>query len=99
MKKTLERLQKRAITGVQAYNQLRRETEGKQTDSFTTNTIISAADFAIDSIIDYANALEDAYSELAEPLDKKLEKMEKAIQAIDKPVEKKEKKSKTPYID
>jgi len=97
MKKTIERLQKDAIESLQYYDKILRKFYGKRVDQLSYDAIMQGATQAIWSIYNYAKVLEDAYSELAEPLDKKLEAMEKAVKNIGKPVRKKEETKKPPY--
>jgi len=101
MKKTLQRLQKTAFYAMEEYRKVRVETYRKPVTRLVLNDILITGDQAVNSLLTYAKALEDAYSEFAEPFDKKLETMEKAVQTVDKPAESKEKankRKKTSYI-
>ncbi len=95
MKKTLKRLKSEAEERLKEYN---KTLENGKTDIYTESF---RANQAVVALCRYATILEEAYSEFAEPIDKRLKIMEKAVQTADKTVEKKkeEKKRGTTYID
>ena len=98
MKKTLARLAQQAEERLADYDIMRAETSGKSITSRTALDIITISHSTIEALYNYARTLEDAYSEFAEDFDKKLEKMEKALENLDKPVQKKKEKKKISYI-
>ena len=90
MKKTLEQLAEDVMDKVEKYGKVRTELENDPTNPTKILNFVWVANVTLSSFLLYAQALENAYSEFAEDFDKKLEKMEKAIQTMDKSVEKKE---------
>jgi len=92
MKKTLERLGAEVLEDLDRYLQARNELDKAPTNRVKIFNFVMRANTALVTFGTYAQALKDAYEELAEPLDKKLEKMKKAVETIpDKPTQKKDK--------
>lgn len=85
MKKTLERLRSKVDEKISQHNKA-------LNDKKPCNVLFLSATMVSLALITYVEALEDAYSEFAEPFDKKLEKMEKAVENISKPIQKEGKK-------
>lgn len=96
MKKTLKRLRREMIEDMNTYLKAREELDKAPTKAKTINFVFRANN-ALVSLISYIQTLEDAYSEFAEPFDKKLKKMEKAIENIGKPAQKEEERKKPSY--
>lgn len=90
MKKTLERLGTVARNSLKAYDELVDKMVEKKLKQDDLNNLMVTISRTIDDLLAYTYALQDAYSEFAEDFDKKLGKMEKAVQTVDKPVQKKD---------